>query len=470
MPELPPLFHRHDLLQLVPDKVCPACAADGAMIRTWLAAGWPVIVRRPGTDAAGIHCGIPLPPEQGKKRLAFTVGRDAVRACLPLPRLTACLNQLPEDRRRGLSGLRELDPEVFGSLAWQYLTGRPYVCANSDVDLLFRVSNLAALQRLLAQLNRLRLVPCDIEIMLWDGRAFAWRELSGASASILVKTDHAVTLQAKRLLIAPAPDVANIAAMALEALHEELATYPKPGLVSYVDNGSHPDMHAQHFRAAIATLPDYFLAVAAAGRHGATFEALRPLGIEAERRMLAATGGVNTHRGAIFSLGLLVAAAGYKIGSGCRDGLGAIVRNLWGRAIMAVRNEGSHGDQMARRYGAIGAKTEAAQGFRAVYTCGLPAFRAVTNRNAARIQCFFALLERVADSTLLYRGGAAGRDFAVAAAGAFNRAGGVNAPGWAGRALCLHREFVARNLSCGGVADLLAATIFVHHMEELCPD
>ena len=92
------------------------------------------------------------------------------------------------------------------------------------------------------------------------------------------------------------------------------------------------------------------------------------------------------------------------------------------------------------------------------------------NRNAARIHSFFSMLEHAEDTTLLYRGGAAGRDFAVAAAVDFNHRGGVNASGWADRALRIHHEFVKRNLSCGGVADLLAATVFIHRMEELWQD
>ena len=96
---------------------------------------------------------------------------------------------------------------------------------------------------------------------------------------------------------------------AVQALHDELAAYPKPGLVSPVDSGSHDDMdHALMGRSAEA-LRQPFVELAAAGRLGLGFdEALKPLGIAAERRMMAATGGINTHRGAIFCLGLVVAA------------------------------------------------------------------------------------------------------------------------------------------------------------------
>ena len=78
----------------------------------------------------------------------------------------------------------------------------------------------------------------------------------------------------------------------------------------------------------------------------------------------------------------------------------------------------------------------------------------------------FALLEKVWDTTLLYRSGIEGLEYARNAAREFNCRGGVDAPGWEGRAVQTHREFVKRNLTCGGVADLLAATVFIQRLEE----
>ena len=92
MPELSPIFHRHDLLLLKPDAEIIGNDPDKNVIRVWLSAGWPVIVCRPGTTAAGIHCGIPLPPELGKKRITFAVNRTAVNQKLELPRLTECFS------------------------------------------------------------------------------------------------------------------------------------------------------------------------------------------------------------------------------------------------------------------------------------------------------------------------------------------------------------------------------------------
>lgn len=249
----------------------------------------------------------------------------------------------------------------------------------------------------------------------------------------------------------------NIAAAAVAALKAELETYPKPGLVSFVDRGSHPDMDAAMFLRSADALEGYFAAAAAAGRGGCGFEELRALGLEAERRMFAATGGTNTHKGAIFTLGLLAAAAG-KGG----DDLGLTVKETWGAAILAAGEDGgdTHGQQIRRRFGLGGAREEAAGGFRHVFELGLPAYRSVPGPEAARVHAFFALLEKVDDSTLVHRGGLEGLGLARRLAGEFNRSGGVMAPGWFEHARGIHEEFVRRNLSSGGVADLLAATLF----------
>ena len=95
-----------------------------------------------------------------------------------------------------------------------------------------------------------------------------------------------------------------LAVAAVAALHDELKAYPKPGLVSPVDSGAHADMDFALMCTSANALLEPLAHLAAAGREGRSFEeALMPLGIAAERRMLAATGGINTHRGAIFSMG-----------------------------------------------------------------------------------------------------------------------------------------------------------------------
>jgi triphosphoribosyl-dephospho-CoA synthase len=260
----------------------------------------------------------------------------------------------------------------------------------------------------------------------------------------------------------PTPCEASPAALACWALREELTTWPKPGLVSPIDRGSHDDMDASLFEESIASLADYFEAIYAAGRAGAGLNEMRALGIAAEARMLRATRGVNTHRGAIFTLGLLLAAAGRRDSA---KRLGAIVRETWGPEISQVEpsQPDSHGLRAARRYNIAGARGQAAGGFPHIYHVGLPALRSARRAgwNLARVQCVFVLVAHLDDTNLLHRGGEPGLEFARSRARDFLDAGGILRPDGLERAANVHREFVARRLSPGGAGDLLAATIFV---------
>ena len=263
-------------------------------------------------------------------------------------------------------------------------------------------------------------------------------------------------------------DAEAIAAIAARCLLDELETWPKPGLVSHVDAGSHSDMDAGTFRCSAAAIQPYLHALAEAGAEGCGMTRLRIIGLEAEAAMFGATAGINTHRGAIFGLGLLCAAAGAAASgrTDCSTPLGAAVAQLWGRDILdrpALRN--SHGGKACRRYGAGGARSEAAQGFPSVYTVGLPelyrgALLAPGDTEAARVQACFALIATVQDTNLLHRGGLSGLSYAQRTARGFLDDGGVGMPDWRQRANVVHQSFVTRRLSPGGSADLLAMSLF----------
>jgi triphosphoribosyl-dephospho-CoA synthase len=263
--------------------------------------------------------------------------------------------------------------------------------------------------------------------------------------------------------------MAWIAATATECLLLELETWPKPGLVSHVDRGSHHDMDADAFRASAATLGPYFRLLAEAGARGCGMARLRCIGVEAEAAMLTATCGVNTHRGAIFGLGLLCAAAGARAG-GLIDPmwtLGQAVSRQWADGILGGPVPlHSHGNTARRRFGAGGARVEAAKGFPSIYQVAWPALRrgvlqAPDDPEAARVEACFALIATIEDTNLLHRGGLSGLRFARRAARDFLDTGGVGRRGWREHAQLVHQSFVARRLSPGGSADLLAMTLFV---------
>lgn len=278
----------------------------------------------------------------------------------------------------------------------------------------------------------------------------------------------------------------GIAAHAVAALREEIDTFPKPGLVSHIDSGSHTDMDAALFYRSAAALQPYFFELAMAGARDDDMAVLRKIGLRAERAMSVATGGVNTHRGAIFGMGLLCAAAGRRLRSssaGASDSgsahvhhvkrsghlksLGDIVAARWGPAITAgPRSINSNGAVVMQRYGVGGAREEAGSGFPAVFKVGLPALRdapsvAPEDGEAARVHACFALIATLDDTNLLHRGGLLGLRFAQDQARRFLADGSIAQPDWRNRAYTIHQSFVRRNLSPGGAADVLAMSLFV---------
>jgi triphosphoribosyl-dephospho-CoA synthase len=276
--------------------------------------------------------------------------------------------------------------------------------------------------------------------------------------------------------VRPADENRAIARAAMRSLWHELALYPKPGLVSLHDSGSHVDMDAATFVRSLFALSRFWSEIAQAGAGGAPFETLRRLGIGAESRMLAATGGINTHRGAIFALGLLCAAVARTHARGEIPNDATLRRVLiaqWSAALMAARRPAvpaSHGMQATYRYGAGGAREQARRAFPAVFDVALPALRGALARGCderhARVSAFFALLAHLEDTNLLHRGGAEGLAFVRRSAREFKDAGDVHASDALARAEAIHREFVVRRLSPGGSADLLAAAMFVHEIQQ----
>lgn len=265
---------------------------------------------------------------------------------------------------------------------------------------------------------------------------------------------------------------AETARIAIGCLHAELVLYPKPGLVSLVDNGSHTDMTAATFVRSMFALRHYFARICRAGFDDAPFSILKQLGIDAEARMMRATGGVNTHRGAIFSLGMLCASIGRAHAQGMApsaNGLRAVMLIRWGEDLAAhTRPAGatSHGLQAAALHSASGAREEGALGLPSVFEIGLPALRrtltAGRSMQFARIDALFALMAHVSDTNVLYRGGALAASTVRQHASCFIEMGGTAHPEWRSYAIACHQAFVAERISPGGAADLLAATCLVH--------
>ncbi len=256
----------------------------------------------------------------------------------------------------------------------------------------------------------------------------------------------------------------RIAGLAVTALHDEIELTPKPGLVDRRGTGAHHDMTAAMLHDSADALHAAFRECVYAARELPPGRELRArigcIGRLGEQAMLTVTKGVNTHRGALWALGLLSASSGAGAGS-VPDVLATAARlaRIPDPAPQA-RRDTSHGAVVRRRFGATGALGQAQAGFPDVAHHGLPALR-----RGQPLDALVALMAHVDDTCLLYRGGAGGLADVQQAACAVLDAGGTTSVAGSRRFAELDRLCAVRRLSPGGAGDLLAATMFLDALD-----
>lgn len=280
---------------------------------------------------------------------------------------------------------------------------------------------------------------------------------------------HAFNLQPKTRPLAE-----RLADLAVDALIDEADLSPKPALVDRRGNGAHTDLHLGLMHASALSLWPAFKEMAQAaiefGDVGLPLrEAIGLMGREGEQTMLATTGGVNTHRGAIWALGLLVAAVALQPQS---TAAGSIALRAARLALLDDRYAPrplSHGAQVAQRYGVRGAREEAQLGFPAVIQRALPQLKrsraAGHGEQNARLDALLAIMTQLADTCVLYRAGEQGLQTMQLGAQAVLDAGGSASLGGRRRLHELDQQLIALNASPGGAADLLAACLFIDRIE-----
>ncbi|MCL2006671.1 MAG: triphosphoribosyl-dephospho-CoA synthase CitG [Treponema sp.] len=264
---------------------------------------------------------------------------------------------------------------------------------------------------------------------------------------------------------------------AMKALMAEVAVTPKPGLVDRVNNGSHRDMDFYTFIDSTAAVLSYFNECASMGFDNdrelpALFEALRPGGKVAEVLMKQATNGANTHRGVIFSFGIVSAAYGvlYKKSDIVKpeeilDTCKVMTSSLLEDFSKAESN--THGEAIYSRHGIQGIRGEAATGFPSVLEHSYPIFQKMLieghSYNDAGIAAFLSLLACVDDTNIIHRSCLSTlRCIQKETADFLNR--NPSPADMLNRAAELDRQFIAENISPGGCADLLALTFFLHEL------
>ncbi len=270
------------------------------------------------------------------------------------------------------------------------------------------------------------------------------------------------------------------------ALMAEVSTTPKPGLVDLHDNGAHQDMSYDTFAASTAAIVPFLAEMAVTGyswhqdRADGLFSALRPTGIKAEQAMFAATKGVNTHKGMIFSMGTVAAVAGWYLRSHqvfrtedilmlCKDICRSSLEEDFAKIDPA--HPKTHGEILFARYGVRGIRGEVSEGFPSIRQIALPVLRdrkaSGYDDNAAYLDTLLSLMAHVDDTNVLIRTSPALLEYEKQEARKILAMGGAVSPSGLDALARLNEDFIARNLSPGGCADLLAVTILLYKLEKL---
>lgn len=256
---------------------------------------------------------------------------------------------------------------------------------------------------------------------------------------------EAITARTGAILEAFAAE--TLGEMAENALLAEVHFTPKPGLVDEANDGAHRDMDVPLFERSAHALRPCFEEFVRLGIQGASPAALQQAGVRAEQAMFAATGGVNTHKGAIYSGALLLHAAG-RLLSGEEEGDLCELAAQTAAAIPAPT--GTHGAAVRAQCGGI--RTEAVSGY--------PTAQAVLRqlRQSGPLDALLLSMSRLDDSTLWHRGGSEGAQLVRSRAADILAAPASEREA---RTRRLDAELIERNLSPGGSADLLAMAFFL---------
>ena len=272
---------------------------------------------------------------------------------------------------------------------------------------------------------------------------------------------------------------AALGALARQALMEEAETTPKPGLVDRETSGAHRDMDFSTFQRSAAALEPWFtcmadLGIRLDGTPEALFLALRPVGQKAEEAMYQATGGVNTHKGLIFTMGIYCGAAGRCLrerGRVTPEALREIQEQMVTRVLTEELRQlrtgpaATHGVQNLQKYGADGVRGEALRGYPAVWNTALPVLRQgrLEGRdwNRVKLQALLSLMASCQDSNVLARQNPAVLEMVQADAASLLRRGGAYGSDATDRLRQLDETYTKKNISPGGCADLLATAIFL---------
>lgn len=305
----------------------------------------------------------------------------------------------------------------------------------------------------------------EIERLLMPSESDEIEQDTAISASAVRRFLNEGSLLKAAALVPPTTLPYLIAHLATQALQTELDTTPKPGLVDKHDNGAHRDMDYALMLESIRALHPYFLKLSLLGFQDQQpeTEQIRTIGIKAEKAMLEATRNVNTHKGALFSLGLTVVAAAQMMKSVRKEekrgkipevtSLQHIIKQL---ACQFPKAEGTHGSMVIGKHPVKGALANAQQGYAQLATDWLPYYQQLRYDEYQCHKTLLHIMSQLDDTNIYYR-----KD-AITVARVKQLSEELLADFSVDKLSAMNKQFIDENISPGGSADMLSLTVFIH--------
>ena len=311
-------------------------------------------------------------------------------------------------------------------------------------------------------------------------RQHSMEEIQAAVGNLL---NHFLAFQTRQI----SPVAEKISSLAMEAMLYEVTCTPSPGLVDRMNAGAHRDMDFFSFMSSSAALSLTMARCCEAGlRHSKTlpelFPVLRIIGLDGEKAMLEATGGINTQKGLLFSLGIIVASAGWLYSNKQEVTTASVLATVQEMVSGIVSRELDQlpeqhtrkltaGERLFRTLGVRGIRGEMEDGLPAIKNSALPALkealRSGLSINDSLVHTLYVLMTVVEDTTIINRHSQEKlQNWVRPLAENFLQQGGLRSAEGRLLAVELDKQFIAQNVSPGGSADLLAVTWFLHRLEE----
>lgn len=245
--------------------------------------------------------------------------------------------------------------------------------------------------------------------------------------------------------------------LAVQSIKAELDTTPKPGLVDKADNGAHSDMDYNLMLKSIYSLHSYFtkLSCLAYNEDVINIDKIKTIGIEAEKQMLFTTNGVNTYKGALFSMGLVLYAASYLCQQRDKVQEQQLQKTIKLLSTKFSQPDDTHGKKVIEKHNIKGALNSAIDGYPLLFDEWLPFFIKHKNEEHSLIKLLLFIMTNLDDTNIYYRKGE------EVVAHVKQQAQEILDDFSIDRVEKLNKEFVKENISPGGAADMLSLTLFI---------